>query len=478
MSIPSGTGTQAEQQRPWLNNNVLPRDGYKEGSMQEEPLTPRLLLLDEENAPTVSVAVEELQAKWIDRCIEQSRPKDMDLFSLRAAIPLLLREDSLVVFHNATSEMADSDEIYVTEAELRRLWIEASGTAMGKPVDKFTVDDALLLLTDEEDEVLLGDYAQALDNEALKISYDSAEGATVVDDRTEYIVTQRELERIWSERAEVSWGLPAKSFDAELSMLLIDDDDDDDNDYTSAIEASEGPSAAIRAPSAYDIAYPSPEDAELSEAILDMHRDLDDPSYVRPAWRKDRHILTPDIDTQRFMGDIMLSNTYMTQRVPANWEDPELEGMSESYLSSGTMSMPGEEETDFNLRRPMWEVLGMPADGTSAPEKRSLGPAGSGSSFDSSSSNDGNIKQATTENIDWSSVDFATIDAEADGGSVPSSASRSALAAAAAKSAVVPTPLATADIIEYLDLLHAIEYEEEEDPEEPAIETTGMYTAP
>jgi hypothetical protein len=33
--------------------------------------------------------------------------------------------------------------------------------------------------------------------------------------------------------------------------------------------------------------------------------------------------LTPDIDTQSFMGDMMFSNTYMTQRIPANWDDKE-----------------------------------------------------------------------------------------------------------------------------------------------------------
>ena len=54
-----------------------------------------------------------------------------------------------------------------------------------------------------------------------------------------------------------------------------------------------------------------------------MHDDIEDMTTHRPAWKKDRHILTPDIDTQEFMGDLMWSNTYMTQRIPANWNDPE-----------------------------------------------------------------------------------------------------------------------------------------------------------
>ena len=32
----------------------------------------------------------------------------------------------------------------------------------------------------------------------------------------------------------------------------------------------------------------------------------------------------------------MQSNSYMTQRIPANWDDPELDEMSEAYISTGT----------------------------------------------------------------------------------------------------------------------------------------------
>ena len=46
-------------------------------------------------------------------------------------------------------------------------------------------------------------------------------------------------------------------------------------------------------------------------------------TYSRPGWKNSRNILTPDIDHQEFMGDMMLSNTYMTTRIPANWNDPE-----------------------------------------------------------------------------------------------------------------------------------------------------------
>ena len=63
---------------------------------------------------------------------------------------------------------------------------------------------------------------------------------------------------------------------------------------------------------------------------------------------------------QEFLGDIMFSNTYMTQRIPANWEDPEKEEMSDTYLSTGTMAWPGDEETDYNFKLSAWEELSLP----------------------------------------------------------------------------------------------------------------------
>ena len=33
----------------------------------------------------------------------------------------------------------------------------------------------------------------------------------------------------------------------------------------------------------------------------------------------------------------MQSNSYMTQRIPANWDDPELDEMSEAYISTGNL---------------------------------------------------------------------------------------------------------------------------------------------
>ena len=109
-----------------------------------------------------------------------------------------------------------------------------------------------------------------------------------------------------------------------------------------------------------DEKYSARSDAFLRNQIRRLHADLDGNTYLRPAWKKNRHILTPDIDTQSFTGDMMMSNLYMTTRIPANWNDPELEEMSQTYLECGTMAWPGEEETDYNVVTPVWEYLQVP----------------------------------------------------------------------------------------------------------------------
>ena len=76
---------------------IMPHDSYKEGppdggeDMQKsmEPL---------EGKNPIVMTMEELQAKWIDICIEQSRPQDMDSFSLLNVLPLVVREHEYVVF--------------------------------------------------------------------------------------------------------------------------------------------------------------------------------------------------------------------------------------------------------------------------------------------------------------------------------------------------------------------------------------------
>ena len=73
------------------------------------------------------------------------------------------------------------------------------------------------------------------------------------------------------------------------------------------------------------------------EVVRRITEDLNDRSYIRPAWKKSRNILSPDIETQKFMGDIMMSNTYMTTRVPANWFDEEYVFTSDTLLVCNTL---------------------------------------------------------------------------------------------------------------------------------------------
>lgn len=65
------------------------------------------------------------------------------------------------------------------------------------------------------------------------------------------------------------------------------------------------------------------EDESLRETVKEVVNKLDDTSDYRPNYKKSPNILSPDIDTQTFIGDIMHSNTYLTQRIPANWDDAE-----------------------------------------------------------------------------------------------------------------------------------------------------------
>jgi hypothetical protein len=111
---------------------------------------------------TVKMSVEELQSKWIDLCIETSRPYDMSSFSIGAALPLIYSEDVHVELVNKTLDAINSltstngqDDIYITQQELIRLWNEASLLPMGKQIGSFTIQEALLLLDLEEDMAIL-----------------------------------------------------------------------------------------------------------------------------------------------------------------------------------------------------------------------------------------------------------------------------------------------------------------------------------
>ena len=55
----------------------------------------------------------------------------------------------------------DDSETYITEQELRRIWVDTSSHPMGKHADKFNVEEALLLLGDVDYEQFMAEDADS-----------------------------------------------------------------------------------------------------------------------------------------------------------------------------------------------------------------------------------------------------------------------------------------------------------------------------
>ena len=62
---------------------------------------------------------------------------------------------------------------------------------------------------------------------------------------------------------------------------------------------------------------------EIRSILKTLYYEIEDETPILKPWKKLTLSLTPDIDTQHFMGDLMQGNSYLTQRIPANWDDPE-----------------------------------------------------------------------------------------------------------------------------------------------------------
>lgn len=65
------------------------------------------------------------------------------------------------------------------------------------------------------------------------------------------------------------------------------------------------------------------EDESSRESLREIHQYLEDPSADRDLRKLREPSLTPDVESQTFMGDLMQGNSYLTQRIPSNWRDPE-----------------------------------------------------------------------------------------------------------------------------------------------------------
>ena len=60
-------------------------------------------------------------------------------------------ENKHIVLQNDNESGTNTNEIYITELELKRIWAEASILPFGKSVGSYTIEEALLLIPDHDD---------------------------------------------------------------------------------------------------------------------------------------------------------------------------------------------------------------------------------------------------------------------------------------------------------------------------------------
>jgi hypothetical protein len=511
----SGNGDDVLNSNASLDLLLLPLDGGDgdgDGEGERE-----LVHASSGGASVVRVSLQKLQEQWLNYCIEHNRPNDAGSFDIGIASRLACREDAFVVIedecargnghgerngegerveNDAHGTTASSSETYLTEQQLRQLWSEQSAEPLGKPAAAFSVREALLLLPDSDDALLLGpggvgsvsdtDTMLAWSNLSKNVNSGSSMDSMAIHDTTNQsadesedtgkpetlYITAEELERVWATRQGGKWGMPAATFDERLALLLLDEDDDegvmsvtanrpgvvatsdshglgsdggdegDEGDGDAAAHASAG-FHYIAAADAFkgkepddgywDRRYPGSSDGQqaLRDNLKQIYRDMEDMTPCRPAWKKDRHILTPDIDTQKFEGDIMNSNTYMTKRVPANWDDPERGEMSDVYLSTGSMSSDGEEQTDYNVKMDVWQTLGLPlhriqsscggrlmgaapdvAVVSVAATAAAAAAAAATATAAAAAGSDTDVTAAVEGEVDWATFDFASMEGD------------------------------------------------------------------
>jgi hypothetical protein len=129
--------------------------------------------LDSSQQPKL-ISLEEVKQKWINR------PKIGDTieekpFSLDNVIPLLVDDNcSYISLYNDTPEngnVLSEDEVYITEQELQRIWLEASVLPFGKPMESFNIEQSLLLLPDDDDDndFYINDVSDIEENDVNKL---------------------------------------------------------------------------------------------------------------------------------------------------------------------------------------------------------------------------------------------------------------------------------------------------------------------
>jgi len=136
-----------------------------------------------EVVPPLQVDVNVLKEEWVQHCADQNQSEKANEFSIAAALPLLnlTNANQTVQLFNATLEAENEQKsvTYISEEELKRLWIRNSHKTTGKPLSQFNIAEALLLLQDEEDTEFVAE-------EEKEGAFDDEE-----DEVEEVIVTQK-----------------------------------------------------------------------------------------------------------------------------------------------------------------------------------------------------------------------------------------------------------------------------------------------
>ena len=160
--------------------------GIRDESVEESPAAVNESLQSVEKI----LDVRELNEKWIDVCIDESRPQDLNSYSLAKVLPYVIDQWHTIQLVNSSSEqlsVQDIPETFITEKELLNIWLLNSNLPFGKKAESFTAKDALLLIEDEEEKDIMGDSSLESTNLATKSTIESDEVLGLED--PEFIIT-------------------------------------------------------------------------------------------------------------------------------------------------------------------------------------------------------------------------------------------------------------------------------------------------
>ena len=144
------------------------------------------------------IDVTELNEKWIDICIDESRPNDLNNFSISKVLPYVMKDHRSLQLVNSSINTLISEnktEIFITEQELENIWLMNANLPMGKPFEKFNIKDSLLLLDDDEDKEIMGfsnleiQVGNANVSNSVELSYPSQQDIELDDQQPELVIT-------------------------------------------------------------------------------------------------------------------------------------------------------------------------------------------------------------------------------------------------------------------------------------------------